>query len=60
MRKTYRLFGIPVWTVETTEETATEEPDEQVSEGALSVYLAPPTEQQPPFGFTPIPFYWDE
>lgn len=60
MRKVYRLFGIPVWTVEVEEDP--EEISEELSEaiGTLAAQLQTPTEPPPPFGFTPIPFYWDE
>lgn len=58
MRKTYRFLGIPVWVVETDDP----DPETDDTEGTcqLNAHMTQPTEPPPPFGFTPIPFYWDE
>lgn len=63
MRKVYRLFGIPVWSVDVTDITAeegVEESDPAANLDPLQATIQLSDGNPPAFGFTPIPFYWDD
>lgn len=53
MRKVYRLLGIPIWVVETDDDTEILLEPETPDSYQLNAQLTTNTEEPPPFGFSP-------